>query len=129
MQTEGVILNVMKSMQYTSSNKQQMVKRTNEGTDSWVTKAWTSMFNLSETNEEIDSTPLAEKRESSFDVFTAQTSKTFLGKSDFLSLVRWRISLKIAKNGEIPLPPATNISFSYLKEDKSSQIIPLENSQ
>jgi hypothetical protein len=65
-------------------------------------------------NGQIDSMPIAEKIESSFDPFTAQTSKTCLGRQGFFSLERLIISLKIAKNGEIPLPPATNISFSYL---------------
>ena len=39
----------------------------------------------------------------------------FRGKQGFPSLVRWRMSLKIARNGEIPAPPATKIRFSYLE--------------
>ena len=58
---------------------------------------------------------MVERRGSSFDLFTAQTIKMFRGKQGFPSLVRWRMSLKIARNGEIPMPPATKIRFSYLE--------------
>lgn len=58
-----------------------------------------------------------DRRGISFDFFTAQTIKTFLGKQGLPSLTRWRISLKIAKKGEIPIPPATRMRFSYLREE------------
>jgi hypothetical protein len=72
-------------------------------------------FSLSEKNGQIDSMSVVERRESSFDVFTAQTSKMFRGRQGFPSLTRWRMSLKIARNGEIPMPPATKIRCSYLQ--------------
>jgi hypothetical protein len=57
-----------------------------------------------------------ERSGSSSDFLIAQTIKTFLGRQGFPSLTRWRISLNIARKGESPIPPATNIRFSYLKE-------------
>ena len=70
---------------------------------------------------------MEERRGSSFDLFTAQTIKMFRGKQGFPSLVRWRMSLKIAKNGEIPTPPATKIRFSYLKNQMVKLVLKIED--
>lgn len=63
----------------------------------------------------MDCALTAEIRESSFDFLTAQTINTFFGKQGLLSFIRLMISLNMAKNGEIPMPPATRIRFSYLE--------------
>ena len=70
---------------------------------------------------------MVERRGSSFDLFTAQTIKMFRGKQGFPSLVRWRMSLKIAKNGEIPTPPATKIRFSYLENQMLKLVHKIED--
>jgi len=57
---------------------------------------------------------IAESRESSSEFLMAHTTKTLPGKQSFPSLLRCRISLKMAKKGVIPIPPATNTRFSYL---------------
>jgi len=57
---------------------------------------------------------MADRRESSSEFLMAQTTKTLLGKQAFPSLLRCRISLKMAKKGVIPIPPATKTRFSYL---------------
>ena len=51
----------------------------------------------------------------------------FRGKQGFPSLVRWRMSLKIARNGEIPMPPATKIRFSYLKNQMVKLVLKIED--
>lgn len=56
-----------------------------------------------------------ERRESSSEFLIAQITKTFFGRQAFPSLFLCRISLKMAKNGEIPIPPATKTRFSYLQ--------------
>ena len=70
---------------------------------------------------------MVERRGSSFDLFTAQTIKIFRGKQGFLSRVRWRMSLKIARNGEIPMPPATKIRFSYLENQMVKLVHKIED--
>jgi hypothetical protein len=37
-----------------------------------------------------------------------------LGMHCLPSSILWIMSLKIAKNGDIPIPPATRMRFSYL---------------
>lgn len=81
-----------------------------------MTKICTLIFTLSEKHGQIVSMSTVERSGSSFDFFTAQTIKIFLGRQGFPSLTRWRISLNIARKGESPIPPATNIRFSYLRE-------------
>ena len=51
----------------------------------------------------------------------------FRGKQDFPSLVRWKMSLKIAKNGEIPMPLATKIRFSYLENQMVKSVHKIED--
>lgn len=80
---------------------------------------WISIFTLSEKKGQIASMSMVERSGSSFDFFTAQTSKILLGRQGFPSLTRWRISLNIARKGESPIPPATNMRFSYLGEQNS----------
>ena len=46
----------------------------------------------------------------------------FRGKQDFPSLVRWRMSLKIARNGDTPTPPATKRRFSYLENQRVKSV-------
>ena len=53
---------------------------------------------------------------SSSDVLTAHIINTSLGIHGLESLIRLRISLKTARKGDIPIPPATKIRFSYLKK-------------
>jgi hypothetical protein len=77
-----------------------------------------SRFSLSEKKGQIDSIFMSKRRGISFDLFTAQTINKFRGRQGFLSLIRCRMSLKIARNGEIPIPPATKIRFSYLGRKK-----------
>ena len=72
------------------------------------------MLSLSAKNGQIESTLRVERRGSSSEVLIAQTTKIFFGKHVFPSLMRWRTSLKMARKGEIPIPPATKIKFSYL---------------
>ena len=73
------------------------------------------MLSLSAKNGQMESTLRVERRGSSDEFLIAQTTKIFFGKHGFPSLIRWRMSLKMARNGEIPIPPATNIRFSYLQ--------------
>ena len=61
---------------------------------------------------------MPERRRIPFDLFTAQTINMFRGRQGFPSFIRWKMSLKIARNGEIPMPPATKIRFSYLENNK-----------
>ena len=51
----------------------------------------------------------------------------FQDKQGFHSLVRWRMSFKIAKNGEIPMLPATKIRFSYLENQMVKSIHKIED--
>jgi len=48
------------------------------------------------------------------DFLTDQRTSTFLGMHCLPSSILWIMSLKIAKNGDIPMPPATKMRFSYL---------------
>lgn len=64
----------------------------------------------------MDSMSRVESRGSSSDFLMAQMRRTLLGRHGFPSLTRWRTSLKMAKNGETPIPPATRMRFSYLPE-------------
>lgn len=77
-----------------------------------------SIFILLEKFGLIDSMSKSDRRESSSDFLIAQTINIFLGIQGFPSLIRRRTSLKTARNGEIPMPPATKIRFSYLSEHK-----------
>ena len=70
---------------------------------------------------------MVERRGSSFDFCTTQTIKMFQDKQGFHSLVRWRMSFKIAKNGEIPMPPATKIRFSYLDNQMMKSVHKIED--
>ena len=81
-----------------------------------------SRFSFSEKNGQIDSISIAERRRISFDFFTAQTINMFRVRQGFPSFIRWKMSLKIARNGEIPMPPATKIRFSYL-ENKMVKLV------
>ena len=87
---------------------------TNGAWVSWVTNAWISKRNLSETDELMVCASTADKRESSLDFFTDHRTSTFLGMHCLPSSILWIMSLKIAKNGDIPIPPATRMRFSYL---------------
>ena len=58
---------------------------------------------------------MVERRGISSDFLTAHTINIFLGRQGFPSLTEWRMSLKMARKGEIPMPPATKIRFSYLQ--------------
>lgn len=62
-----------------------------------------------------------ERRESSSEFLIAQITKTFFGRQAFPSLFLCRISLMMAKNGEIPIPPATKTRFSYLQPKKKKK--------
>ena len=70
---------------------------------------------------------MVERRGSSSDLCTAQTIKMFQGKQGFHSLVQWRMSLKIAWNGEIPMPLATKIRFSYLENQMVKSVHKIED--
>lgn len=58
---------------------------------------------------------IAERRESSSDFLIAHITNTLFGKQAIPSLFRCRISLNMAKKGEIPIPPAIKTRFSYLQ--------------
>jgi hypothetical protein len=93
---------------------------TNGAWDSWVTKAWISRRNLSETDEVMVCASTADKRESSLDFLTDHNTSTFLGMHCLPSSILWIMSLRIAKNGDIPMPPATRMRFSYLNGERVS---------
>lgn len=111
---------VLYQKMFLSEGKQIIMLKssTNGGSDSWVTKAWISRCNLSKKDGEMDRKSTAERRENSFDFLTAQTTKMFFGKQRFPSLIRWMMSLNMAKKGDIPMPPATRIRFSYLNKSE-----------
>lgn len=91
---------------------------TNGGWDSWVTKAWMSRCSLSETDELMNCASTAERSESSLDFFTDHSTSTFLGMHGLPSSILWIMSLRIARNGDMPMPPATRMRFSYLNKYK-----------
>lgn len=87
---------------------------TSGASDSWVTQARISSCRELKQDEEMAWSLRTERRESSLDFLTAQMMSTFFGTQGLPSLIRRQMSLMIAKNGEMPMPPATRIRFSYL---------------
>lgn len=76
-----------------------------------------SRFSFLEKKGQMEGMSIAERRDSSSEFLIAHITKTLLGKQALPSLLRCRISLKMAKNGVIPIPPATKTRFSYLHSE------------